>query len=713
MSLALGMLPACHEGTYSTHEPCSRHAACLPCLAVQVLWYDAPRLRDLVILDPRWVIDAVTCFIRDFKLDDHSSGYARMKDIDQRARREEPQAWSQLTEGSATLSSSLLRLLWSDSEFAAHFDALLDLVTRFGLASPVPIKPGGGSKEEGSFLVPALLRNSPQSAPPAGWPAIRHESATLRVFCHLDGQGPPPGSLTYEVDDLSAGFLPIGAFHRLCAGALGCTQRTATGATASLERNAAWVVFGKEHVLLRYVPEESSILVTLSNDGQNGAAATVTDQLRVLLCEELSSYIHLRHHMLVAMQGSDGWYADLDELPKLDPAAQPHLKVRGETIAADELKSALSLWWTAQCSFYLIDADYIRDSDEQSLPKMLSLQELRSMQPSRVHKELVTMADVIAGKFEEDVLAVSHRWETKEHPDPTGTQLAALRAYLRQHTRIKYVFVDYMCLAQGSNKSAEDKVEFGQMLANINLLYLGCYVLILMDRTYMSRFWTSFEVCLPRLTLTPPFQGCAPFPPSLLALILFLDPARCTPVFSAQQAWLSMRAPTRDGLGVRKISRCDIECMPGVPKTAERLLRDDWRDCNAKQAAEKLRGVDFVVTNQSDKDVQIPKLGQLNEQVRRYVRQNDVQQWPGDKVATASASAPAADDVEGLSALLKETRLADKMKAATAWCNEQGFDAVDEILKTNMDEEFVTALKLKPGKRKLLLTELSRLKVAQ
>ena len=174
-----------------------------------------------------------------------------------------------------------------------------------------------------------------------------------------------------------------------------------------------------------------------------------------------------------------------------------------------------------------------------------------------------------------------------------------------------------------------------------------------------------------------------------------------------------MRAPTRDGLGVRKISRCDIECMPGVPKTAEGLLRDDWRDCNAKQAAEKLRGVDFVVTNQSDKDVQIPKLGQLNEQVRRYVRQNDVQQRPGDKDATASASAPAADDVEGLSALLKETRLTDKMKAATAWCNEQGFDAVDEILKTNMDEEFVTALKLKPGKCKLLLTELSRLKAAQ
>ena len=32
--------------------------------------------------------------------------------------------------------------------------------------------------------------------------------------------------------------------------------------------------------------------------------------------------------------------------------------------------------------------------------KMLSLQELRSMQPSRVHKVVVTMKDVITGKFE-------------------------------------------------------------------------------------------------------------------------------------------------------------------------------------------------------------------------------------------------------------------------------------------------------------------------
>ena len=35
-----------------------------------VLWYDTPSLRDLVVLDLQWIIDAVTCFIRDFDNDD-------------------------------------------------------------------------------------------------------------------------------------------------------------------------------------------------------------------------------------------------------------------------------------------------------------------------------------------------------------------------------------------------------------------------------------------------------------------------------------------------------------------------------------------------------------------------------------------------------------------------------------------------------------------
>ncbi len=38
-----------------------------------------------------------------------------------------------------------------------------------------------------------------------------------------------------------------------------------------------------------------------------------------------------------------------------------------------------------------------------------------------------------------------------------------------------------------------EKQMFKNCLPNINLLYLGGSVLILLDRLYMSRFWTQFE----------------------------------------------------------------------------------------------------------------------------------------------------------------------------------------------------------------------------
>ena len=63
--------------------------------------------------------------------------------------------------------------------------------------------------------------------------------------------------------------------------------------------------------------------------------------------------------------------------------------------------------------------------------------------------------------------------------DPTGFQLRALQEHLRKHKQILYVFVDYMCLAQGKDRSNKDKAEFRATLPNINFLYLGCAVLVL------------------------------------------------------------------------------------------------------------------------------------------------------------------------------------------------------------------------------------------
>ena len=38
-------------------------------------------------------------------------------------------------------------------------------------------------------------------------------------------------------------------------------------------------------------------------------------------------------------------------------------------------------------------------------------------------------------------------------------------------------------------RTPEEKAAFKRMLSNINLLYLGCHVLVLLDLSYLSRFW--------------------------------------------------------------------------------------------------------------------------------------------------------------------------------------------------------------------------------
>ena len=68
-----------------------------------MLWYDTPTLRHLVILDVKWVVDAATSLIRQYDLEDHTENYKRMAALDERAKREEKEAWDLLTKGSAIL----------------------------------------------------------------------------------------------------------------------------------------------------------------------------------------------------------------------------------------------------------------------------------------------------------------------------------------------------------------------------------------------------------------------------------------------------------------------------------------------------------------------------------------------------------------------------------------------------------------------------------
>ena len=53
------------------------------------------------------------------------------------------------------------------------------------------------------------------------------------------------------------------------------------------------------------------------------------------------------------------------------------------------------------------------------------------------------------------------------------------------------------------DRTDEQKEVFGRMLKNVNTLYLGCHVLILVDSSSMSRFWPIIESWFGMQTLTP------------------------------------------------------------------------------------------------------------------------------------------------------------------------------------------------------------------
>ena len=114
------------------------------------------------------------------------------------------------------------------------------------------------------------------------------------------------------------------------------------------------------------------------------------------------------------------------------------------------------------------------------------------------------------------------------------------------------------------------------MLQNVNMLYLGCSVLILMDVSFISRFWTLFE------------------------------------------AWLSMQQPTPTGLkpATEEQKRWTIVPILSASELDTRKLCDLVRNCTPQEAHKLLSATDITVTNAGDKTIQLQKLDVLDEQVK-------------------------------------------------------------------------------------------------
>ena len=110
-----------------------------------------------------------------------------------------------------------------------------------------------------------------------------------------------------------------------------------------------------------------------------------------------------------------------------------------------------------------------------------------------------------------------------------------------------------------------------------NLMYLGTSVLILLDLSFISRFWTQFE------------------------------------------SWLALQQPTTGGLrralGTEK-RETFVPIYNGTP-TAVKLLEEQWEGKSVLEAKAILAKPDVTVTNQSDKEMQLVKLEQLDGLVKQ------------------------------------------------------------------------------------------------
>ena len=130
-------------------------------------------------------------------------------------------------------------------------------------------------------------------------------------------------------------------------------------------------------------------------------------------------------------------------------------------------------------------------------------------------------------------------------------------------------------MPQAKRSPAED-IEFKHMLKHANLLYLGTRVLILLDLSYIGRFWTLFE------------------------------------------AWLSMQTVHSEGLKPATLEqqRFDIVPIHGANKITGESLKSMWAERTPQEAYDLLSEPDVSVTNQSDKEIQLEKLLLLDDEVR-------------------------------------------------------------------------------------------------
>jgi hypothetical protein len=252
-------------------------------------------------------------------------------------------------------------------------------------------------------------------------------------------------------------------------------------------------------------------------------------------------------------------------------------------------------------SFYFIPAEWVRECNTKSLPRMQTLRDVGHLTKIKIplasafHEPAFCGGGIMA-----NILFVSHRWEDKSQPDVDGEQLKAIKAYLEAHTDIKWVWFDYSSMPQKvdgvDTRIPEEKAEFQLMLAAIADLYLTAHVLILLDGSYASRFWTLTE------------------------------------------AWCSMQTVTSDGLRPAEAERrYTIKCIHNADDEHDaKGLVDKVSKKTPDEMYRILEKPDVNVTNAKDKETMLPKILEIDGHVVDTFQKLAILPEPKPAVATAA-----------------------------------------------------------------------------
>ena len=152
-----------------------------------------------------------------------------------------------------------------------------------------------------------------------------------------------------------------------------------------------------------------------------------------------------------------------------------------------------------ECSFWFVSAAQLLESTEKSLPSFV---ELKRRGHGFLSRHTITRDGAFRGSYSRRYVAVSHRWFARDSPDKDGQQLNKIKAYLRAHPEVQWVWYDYWCMPQG-NRSPAQHVSFDYMLQHVNYLYPAArswFYSTSLSVSLRTQFeaWLSFQVPSPQ-----------------------------------------------------------------------------------------------------------------------------------------------------------------------------------------------------------------------